>query len=109
MLNGVFECAEPCTRNNGNQVLFARRTADRAKPDCYLVTVGDDITGWIDRDSASWKAHDCFLISFSESDLHQEAMLLMPAFSWMCGSNGVFVLEPEPLRPCCARLSGVGG
>src|SRR2546428_14165812 len=44
MLNRVFDCAEPCTRNNGNQVLFERLTAQPAKPDCYLVTICEEIT-----------------------------------------------------------------
>jgi hypothetical protein len=107
MLNHVFECAEPCTWNNGNQVSFEGLAAEPAKPDCYLVTVRENLTGWIDRESA-WKAHECFLISFSESDLHQEAMLLMPAFSWVRGNDGVFVLKPDANRLGHGRLLRVG-
>ena len=109
ILNHVFDCAEPCTRNNGNQVLFDRLTAQPNKPDYYLVMIREAITGWIDCDCASWKAQDCFLVSLSESDLHQQALLLMPAFGWVRGSNGVHVLQPDVQKPWCARLVGVGG
>lgn len=107
MLNRVFECAEPCTRNNGSQVLFEGLIARPGKPDCYLVTIRESVTGWIDRDCA-WKAHDCFLIAFSESDLHQEAMLLMPPFSWVRGSDGLFVLKPDARHPAIAGLTSDG-
>src|SRR5262245_2188795 len=106
MLSRVFECAEPCTRNNEHRVLFERLAGTARTPDFYLVTTRDELTGWVDLDSGSWKSHECFLISFSQSDLHQEAMLLMPAFGWMRGSGGVFVLTPDARRPAAARLVG---
>lgn len=106
MLNRVFECAEPCRRSNGNQVLFERLSAEYGDPDFYLVTIREEVTGWIVCDRTTWKADECLLISLSESDLHQEAMLLMPPFSWLRGSNGVFVLTPDARRPSLARLLG---
>ncbi len=107
MLNRIFECAEPCTRNNGSQVLFETLRAQGARPDWYLVTIREDMTGWIQRHCA-WKADECFLISFSESDLHQEAMMLMPPFSWVRGDAGVFVLKPDAEKAGCARLLATG-
>src|SRR5574340_647601 len=86
MLNRLFDCAEPCTRNDGGHVLFERLAGTVRTPDCYLVTTRDELTGWVDVDSGSWKSRECFLIAFSQSDLHQEAMLLMPAFGWVRGS-----------------------
>jgi hypothetical protein len=106
MVNRVFECAEPCIRDDGPRVLFERLAGTADTPDYYLVTTRDELAGWIDLDSESWKSHECFLISFSESDLHQEAMLLMPAFGWVRGSGGVFVLTPDAHRPAAARLVG---
>lgn len=106
MLNRVFECAAPCRRSNGNHVLFERLSAEPGVPDFYLVAIREEVTGWIVRDRATWKADECLLISFSESDLHQEAMLLMPPFSWLRGSNGVFVVRPDANRPSVARLLG---
>jgi hypothetical protein len=102
-LHRVFECPEPGTWNGGNRVLFGGLTAEQGPPDCYLVTIQTSMTGWIDREQG-WKASECFLISFSESDLDQEAMLLMPAFSWVRGTAGVFVLKPEAKKTGCARL-----
>lgn len=103
MLNHMFDCAGPDTWNNGNRVLFAALIAGPARPDSYLVTIHGGVVGWIDRDT-TWKATDCFLISFSESDVHQEAMLLMPAFGWVRGANGLFVLNPDARQPSAARL-----
>ena len=108
MLNRVFECAEPCTRNNGNQVLFERLAAEPGNPDFYLATVRSETTGWLDRGSESWKASGCFLISFSESDLSQEALLLMPRFGWVRGSGGVYVVEPDARNTSCAQLHRAG-
>jgi hypothetical protein len=104
MLNRVFCCAEPCTRSNGNQVLFERLIEQPCTPDYYLVTIREEITGWVDRASPSWIAHGCFLISFSESDLNQEAMLLVPPFGWVRGTDGVYILEPDAHNASHARL-----
>jgi hypothetical protein len=103
MLHRVFECAEPCTWNGGNQVLFRRLQEQRAEPSHYLMVIRDDPTGWVDR-RANWKSPEAFLISLSESDLHQELMLLMTPFSWIRTAVGVFVLEPDATRPWRAQL-----
>lgn len=108
MLNRVFKCAEPCWRINGTQVLFEELMSEAVMPDYYLVIVRHSDTGWIDRE-ATWKARECVLVSFSESDVAQEAMLLMPAFSWVLGGHGALVLEPDPMKPGRARLRGAGG
>jgi hypothetical protein len=104
VLNRVFECEEPETWNGGNRLLFQRLASEPVQPDRYLVTLHESVMGWIDR-SGTWTAPECFLLSFSESDLHQKAMLLMPAFTWVRGSAGVFVLEPEANRSWMARLT----
>ena len=105
MLNRVFQCAEPCVWNNGNRVVFQKPAAEHARPERYLVIIRNDMAGWIDRESA-WCAPDCLLVSFSEADLRQEAMLLMARFSWVRGANGVFVLEPDARKPWDAQLVG---
>ena len=51
-----------------------------------------------------WRSADTWLISFSESRDQQEAMLLMPAQSWMQTELGRFVLDAEARRPWVARL-----
>jgi len=108
MLNRMFECAEPCTWRNERRVLFERLAGTPRNPDLYLVTVRDEMIGWVDLDSESWKSQKCFLISCSESDLHQETMLLMPAFAWVRGSAGVFVLTPDAHHSPITQLVGHG-
>ena len=103
MLLRVFECSEPCIWNGSSQLEFRKPTEQRTEPSHYLIVIRDDITGWVDW-QISWKSPDAFLISLSESDLHQELMLLMEPFSWIRASAGVFVLEPDAARPWCARL-----
>ncbi len=44
------------------------------------------------------------LISFSEWRDQQEALLLMPAYSWLTTQVGTFVLEPSPTHPWLATL-----
>jgi hypothetical protein len=51
------------------------------------------------------------LISFSECDCQQEALLLMPDYGFVCTELGTFFLEPFALQPWTARLrmeSGFG-
>jgi hypothetical protein len=103
VLHRVFECAEPCIWNGGNQVEFRGLLEQRVEPSHYLMVIRDDFTGWVDW-RISWKSPDTFLISLSESDLHQELMLLMKPFSWLRATAGVFVLEPDVARPWHARL-----
>lgn len=103
MINRVFECEDPCAWNGGNRLTFSRLSTDRQRPECFLVTVTEQQTGWLDRDG-NWKAPAVHLLSFSESNSHQEAMLLMPAFTWVRGQLGLFVLEPDSRSPWCARL-----
>jgi hypothetical protein len=103
VLHRVFECAEPCIWNGGNQVVFRGLTEQRVEPSHYLMVIRDAMTGWVDLQT-SWKSSDNFLISLSESDLHQELMLLMKPFCWIRAAAGVFVLEPEAARPWRAQL-----
>src|SRR5262249_37759985 len=102
-LHRVFECAEPCIWNGGNQVVFRGLIHERVEPSHYLIVIRDDLAGWVDA-TTSWKSADALLISLSESDLHQELMLLMKPFSWMRTAAGVFVLEPDVARPGRAQL-----
>ena len=105
MLHRVFECAEPERGTVANQILFRKLIAvGNPTPDRYMIAVTDSTAGWMERESAQWKSPECFLLSFSESDAHQEALLLMPAFGWIYGSSAFLVLTPHPTRPASARL-----
>lgn len=102
-LHRVFDCAEPCTWNGGNQVLFRGLQEDGTEPSHYLTIIRDEPTGWVDRQTI-WKSPEAFLISLSESEIHQELMLLMRPFSWIRTAVGVFVLEPDVAQPWRAQL-----
>ena len=55
-------------------------------------------------DTSDWNSHDTLLISFSECDCQQEALLLMPEYGFVRTELGTFFLEPFALQPSTARL-----
>ncbi len=104
MINSVFECGEPCIWQGQNKVLFKRRLPAPQQPDYFLVVVKADEVGHLDVGSTSWRSDGTLLISFSECDREQEAMLLMPLDSWLRSDLGRFVLRPFVSWPWSARL-----
>jgi hypothetical protein len=61
-------------------------------------------TGHVNVGAPGWKSDDSLLISFSEYHDQQEAMLLMPADTWLRSSLGHLVLAPPVARPWAAGL-----
>jgi hypothetical protein len=104
MINNVFECAEPCVWQGQNKVLFKRMLSTPQQPDYFLVVVHSSEVGHLDVGSPSWRSEGTLLISFSECRDKQEAMLLMPAGSWLRTDLGKFVLKPFISWPWSARL-----
>jgi hypothetical protein len=104
MINRVFECTDPCVWIGVNKLLFRRMLNTPAEPDAFLVVVRPELTGTLKVGSDHWRSAETWLIAFSEGRGQQEAMLLMPAFSWIQSELGRFVLEPEAQRPWVARL-----
>jgi hypothetical protein len=107
----VFEYAEPCVWKGQNKVLFRRLLHSAAKPDCFLVVTRSAEIGRLDLTASEWKSDDSLLISFSEWDDQQEALLLMPDYGFVRTELGTFFLEPFALQPWTARLrmdSGFG-
>lgn len=104
MINSVFECAEPCVWKGQNKVLFKRMLPTPQQPDYFLVVVRSSEVGHLDVGSPSWRSEGTLLISFSECRDKQEAMLLMPAGSWLRTDLGKFVLKPFISWPWSARL-----
>ena len=93
-LNRVFECKDPVAARGGwTQVLFQRMLSGPERPDLYLFVVTATQTGRLDIQS-SWKADAVQVIALSEHSDQQEAMLLMPAYSWVRGELGTFYVEP---------------
>jgi hypothetical protein len=104
MINSVFECAEPCIWQGQNKVLFKRMLPTPQQPDYFLVVVHSSEVGHLDIGSPSWRSEGTLLISFSECRDKQEAMLLMPAGSWLRTDLGKFVLKPFISWPWSGRL-----
>ena len=104
MIGRVFECANPCVWQGDNKLLFQRALRAPERPDSFLVVVRPDLCGVLTAGGTDWRSVDTWLISFSECGSQQEAMLLMPAYSWIQTELGRFVLEPEVRRPWMARL-----
>lgn len=104
MINRVFECAEPCVWMGYNKLLFKRMLTKGERPDYFFVVVRPELTGTLAVGTAGWRSTDTWLLSFSQCVQQQEAMLLMPAHSWIRSQLGRFVLEPSERRPWIARL-----
>jgi hypothetical protein len=99
----VYE-AEPMTVWNGKRKLFLGEPAPKgATPELYLIRIGSDEIGWIDRHSP-WICDDGEVVSFSEGNDQQEALVILPAYGWVNSSDGSLFLLPEPERPASARL-----
>ncbi len=95
-LNRVFECKDPeTTRAGWTQILFKRMLSAPERPDFYLFVVTAEYTGRLDIGSTCWKADPVQVVSVSENADQQEAMLLMPAYSWVHGALGTFYAEPS--------------
>ena len=95
-LNRVFECKDPeTTRAGWTQILFKRMLSGPERPDYYLFVVTAEYTGRLDTGSSCWKADPVRVVSVSENADQQEAMLLMPAYSWVRGQLGTFYAEPS--------------
>ena len=105
-LNRVFECEAPGPRGDGwNQILFKTVLAHPVRPDAYLFVVTPQTTGRIDIGSPFWKAAGVQVVSCSEDSDQQQAMLVMPAYSWVHGELGTFFAEPSSRQPWAASLT----
>ena len=99
----VFESAE--LPGLGGRCLLLHHLLSRPQPpDYYLFRVVSESTGELQMDRSGWKSDGVFLLSFSQFHEQQEAMLLMPAHSWIRGGLGRFVAEPSADRPWRAFL-----
>jgi len=95
-LNHVFECKDPETTGAGwTQILFKRMLSGPERPD-FLPVRRD---GRVHRTTRHWivllEADPVQVVSVSENADQQEAMLLMPAYSWVHGELGTFYAEPS--------------
>ena len=105
-LDRVFECEAPEPRADGwNQILFKTVLRHPVQPDAYLFVLVPQRTGRIDVGLPFWKAANVQAVSLSEDNDQQQAMLLMPAYSWVQGEFGTFFAEPSARQPWTAELT----
>ena len=103
-LNCAFECKDPeATRGGWTQILFQRMLTGPARPVFYLFVVTAAQTGRIDIRSP-WRGDGVQVVALSEYADQQEAMLLMPAYSWVRGELGTFYVEPSAKQFWSAEL-----
>lgn len=104
-LNHVFECKEPETNSSGwTLILFQKMLSGPERPDFYLFAVTADVVGRLDVESSCWKSDPVRVIALSQHGNQQEAMLLMPAYSWVRGELGTFYVEPARQQFWSAEL-----
>jgi hypothetical protein len=104
MIRRVFECAEPAVWMGSNKLLFRRILPKHEPPDGFLAVARSEWMGQLAVGNEGWRSPDSWLLSLSESDGQQEALLLMSAGQWIRTSLGHFVLEPSITRRPMARL-----
>jgi len=99
----VFE-SESITIWNGVRKLFLKeRLPKGAGPERYLTRISSAELGWVDR-QAPWICDYGEVISFSEGNGQQEALVLLPAFGWIASESGFFHLVPDRRRPWRAEF-----
>lgn len=88
----VFHCTG--TMTDDRVTLLLHHMSDKpVSPDYFLFTVTSKRTGVLPIDD-DWRSDDVLLVSLSQLKRNQEAILLMPAHSWIRGELGRFVAEP---------------
>ncbi len=95
-------------RTGPSSLLLHHLATPPACPDLFLFAVSSDGAGTLRTDSDGWKSDAVTVISLSEWNGRQEALLLMPAHSWIRGTLGRLIVEPRTDRSWRAFLRLVG-
>ena len=89
----VFEASGPLDPSS-SCILLHHLLTRPISPDYYLFAVTSDRTGELQVDQSGWKSDSVVLVSLSQVEQQQEAMLLMPIHSWIRGALGLFAVDP---------------
>jgi hypothetical protein len=103
-IHRVYESEGMSVWDGRNKLFLRRLTPAGTLPDAYLFRIGSADLGWIDRRGA-WKCDAAQVVSFSEWNGQQEAMLLLPAFGWVRSERGTFCVYPRCDQPWMAGSS----
>jgi hypothetical protein len=104
----VFQCSAEMRQGSVAKLTFHHLTNKPKPPDYFLFAVTSDHNGLVSIESEGWKSESVFLLSFSEFKSIQEAILLMRPYSWIRGSIGTFMADPNRDRPWRAQLRLLG-
>lgn len=94
---------EPVYEWQGERKLFVKRIVAESTPERYLANLSSRVLGWIDRDS-QWMCEVGELLSFSQGNGEQEALVVLPPYGWIRTANGSLSLQPEHERPWMAQF-----
>jgi len=103
-IHRVYESEGVSVWSGRNKLFLQQLTPAGTRPDVYLLRVGSAEIGWIDR-SGSWRCSGAQVVSFSEGNGQQEALLILPAFGWVRSEHGTFCVDPRRDQPWMAVLS----
>ena len=104
VIHRVYESEGVSVWSGRNKLFLQLLTPAGTRPDVYLLRVGSAEIGWIDR-RGSWTCSGAQLVSFSEGNGQQEALLILPAFGWVRSERGTFCVDPRRDEPWMAVLS----
>jgi hypothetical protein len=104
LIHRVYESEGVSIWNRRNKIFLRQLTTAGTRPDVYLFRICPADTGWIDREGA-WKCDAARVVSFSEGNGQQEALIVLPPFGWVRGTQGTFCVDPPQDRPWIAVLS----
>jgi hypothetical protein len=103
-IHRVYESEGVSVWNGRNKLFLRQLTAEGTRPDVYLFRISPADMGWIDR-AGFWKCDAAQVISFSEGSGQQEALIVLPPFGWVRGTQGTFCVDPRRDRRWIAMLS----
>ena len=102
-IDRVFCCSAELGQSH-SKLMFCHLASKADPPNFFLFAVRSNVTGLLRIESEHWKSTGVLLFSLSQSKESQEAILLMPAHSWIRGGLGTYIVEPDRDRPWRATL-----
>jgi hypothetical protein len=104
-IHSTFE-SEPICEWQRKRKLFLKHLVAESTPERYLANLSSRVLGWMDRDT-QWMCEAGELLSFSEGNGEQEALVILPPYGWIRTGSGSFSLQPEPQRPWIAQFQRI--
>ena len=106
-LHRVYDC-ESLSVWQGKRKLFLKKLLPQGtSPERYLVGISSVDIGWIDRHNV-WLSKAGEVVSFSERNGKQEALVMLPAYGWLCSAKETFHLDPDGGHPGISELRRLG-